>query len=78
MKVRPTGWCLLGLAKRLNFLLDEFSYKIDYNPVSVADLHATMLHQLGLDHHKLTIPVQGLDLKLTGVEPCKIIRDILA
>ncbi len=57
---------------------DEFSYNIDENPVSVADLHATMLHQLGLDHHKLTIPVQGLDLKLTGVEPCKVIRDILA
>ncbi len=57
---------------------DEFSYNIAENPVSVADLHATMLHQLGLDHHKLTMPFQGLDLKLTGVEACKVIKDILA
>lgn len=57
---------------------DDFSYNVAENPVSVADLHATMLHQLGIDHHKLSIPFQGLDLKLTGVEPCKVIKDIIA
>ena len=56
---------------------DDFSYNIAENPVSVADLHATMLHQLGIDHHKLSIQFQGLDLKLTGVEPCKVIKDII-
>lgn len=56
---------------------DDFCYNVAENPVSVADLHATMLHQLGIDHHKLTFPFQGLDQKLTGVEPCKVIKDIL-
>lgn len=57
---------------------DDFCYNVAENPVSVADLHATMLHQLGINHHKLTFPFQGLDQKLTGVDPCKVIKDILA
>ena len=57
---------------------DDFCYNIAENPVSVADLHATMLHQLGIDHHKLTFPFQGLDQKLTGVEPCKVVKGIIA
>lgn len=57
---------------------DDFCYNVAENPVSVADLHATMLHQLGIDHHKLTFPFQGLDQKLTGVDPCKVIKDIIA
>lgn len=57
---------------------DEFSYNIAENPVHVRDLHATMLHQLGIDHHKLTFPFQGLDQKLTGVEPTKVIRGIIS
>ncbi|MGY8687299.1 MAG: DUF1501 domain-containing protein, partial [Verrucomicrobiales bacterium] len=48
------------------------------DPVSVRDLHATMLHQLGIDHGKLTFPFQGLDQKLTGVEPAKVVHQILA
>ena len=57
---------------------DEMSYNIVENPVHIRDLHATLLHSLGLDHHKLTFKFQGLDQKLTGVEPAKIITDLFA
>ena len=57
---------------------DEFSYNVAKDPVSVRDLHATMLHQLGIDHAKLTFPFQGLDQKLTGVEHARVVHDILA
>jgi len=57
---------------------DEFSYNIAENPVSVHDLHATMLHCLGIDHERFTYKSQGLDFKLTGVEPARVIREILA
>lgn len=57
---------------------DDFSYNVVENPVHVRDLHATMLHQLGIDHQKLTFPFQGLDQRLTGVEKCRVIKEILA
>ncbi len=57
---------------------DDFSYNIVQNPVAVRDLHATMLHQLGIDHEKLTFPFQGLDQRLTGVEPTRVVREVLA
>jgi len=57
---------------------DDFSYNILEKPVSVHDLHATMLHCLGIDHTRLTYKSQGLDMKLTGVEPSKVLKDILA
>ena len=57
---------------------DEFSYNIVENPVSAHDLHATMLHCLGIDHNRLTFKTQGLDMKLTGVEPAKVIKELLA
>ena len=57
---------------------DDFSYNVVQNPVAVRDLHATMLHQLGIDHERLTFPYQGLDHRLTGVEPSRVITDILA
>ncbi|MFN6054073.1 MAG: DUF1501 domain-containing protein, partial [Planctomycetia bacterium] len=44
---------------------------------TVHDLHATMLHQLGIDHEAFTFKFQGLDAKLTGVEPCKVMKDVL-
>jgi len=55
---------------------DEFSYNIVNDPVSVHDLHATMLHLLGMNHERFTFRHQGLDQRLTGVEPSKIIREI--
>ena len=54
------------------------SYNIAENPVHVHDLHATILHQLGLDHEKLVFKYQGLDQRLTGVEPAHVVQDILA
>ena len=57
---------------------DDFSYNIDENPVHVRDLHATMLHQLGIHHEKLTFPFQGLDQRLTGVEKASVVKGILA
>jgi hypothetical protein len=44
----------------------------------VRDLHATMLHLLGVDHKKLTFKHQGLDVRLTGVEPAKVVKGVLA
>ena len=57
---------------------DDFSYNIVDNPVHVRDLHATMLHLLGIDHHRLTFPFQGLDQKLTGVEHCRVVEELIA
>jgi len=56
---------------------DDFGYNITEKPVHISDLHATLLHQLGIGHHKLTFKYQGLDQKLTGVTPRKIISDLL-
>jgi len=57
---------------------DEFSYNVVKDPVPIRNLHATMLHQLGIDHERLTFPFQGLDQRLTGVETARVIREILA
>ena len=46
---------------------DEFGYNVIENPVHVNDLHATMLHLLGLDHKRLTVRHQGRDMRLTDV-----------
>jgi hypothetical protein len=46
---------------------DEFGYKALEQPVSVHDLHATMLHLLGMDHKKLTYRFNGRDIRLTDV-----------
>ena len=56
---------------------DDFSYNIAEKPVSAHDLHATMLHCLGIDHERLTYKSQGLDFRLTGVEPSQVIHEIL-
>lgn len=46
---------------------DDFSYNIVRDPVHVHDLHATLLHLLGLDHKRLTFRTQGRDYRLTDV-----------
>jgi uncharacterized protein (DUF1501 family) len=56
---------------------DELGYHAQENVVHVRDLHATMLHLLGLDHRRLSVKYQGLDMKLTGVEPARVVRDVL-
>lgn len=57
---------------------DEFGYHAVQDVVHVRDLHATMLHLLGIDHARFTVEYQGLDSKLTGVEPAKPVKAILA
>ena len=56
---------------------DDFSYNIAENPVSVNDLHATMLHLLGIDHLKLTFKFQGRHYRLTDIAG-NIIPELLA
>jgi hypothetical protein len=57
---------------------DDFSYNIVKDSVHIRDLHATILHLLGIDHERLIYRYQGLDQRLTGVEPAKVIKDLLA
>jgi uncharacterized protein (DUF1501 family) len=57
---------------------DDFSYNITRDPVHVRDLHASVLHLLGFDHERFTVRSQGLDQRLTGVEPAKVIKELLA
>ena len=56
---------------------DDFSYNTADNPVHVRDLHATVLHLLGIDHQRFTFRSQGLDFRLTGVESSKVVHEIL-
>jgi hypothetical protein len=56
---------------------DDFSYNVAENPVQVRDLHATILHQLGIEHERFGYRFQGLDFRLTGVEPARVVRDLL-
>jgi len=57
---------------------DELGYNSVQDVVNVRDLHATMLHLLGIDHHRFSVKHQGLDMRLTGVEPARVVYDILA
>lgn len=56
---------------------DDFGYNIEENPVHVHDLHATMLHLLGIDHERLTYRFQGRDFRLTDVAG-KVVKEVLA
>ena len=56
---------------------DDFSYNIVQDPVHIRDFHATVLHQLGFDHERFTFKHQGLDQKLTGVLPARVIKDLI-
>ena len=57
---------------------DEMSYNIVKDPVHIRDLHATILHQMGIDHDRMSFKFQGLDQRLTGVVPAKVVKGILA
>ena len=57
---------------------DEFSYNIVKDPVHIRDFHATVLKLLGFDHERFTYRYQGLDQKLTGVLPARVIPELLA
>ena len=57
---------------------DDFSYNVVENPVHVNDFNATILHLMGIDHERFTFKFQGLDQRLTGVEPQRVVSEILA
>ncbi|MFV1964399.1 MAG: DUF1501 domain-containing protein [Pirellulaceae bacterium] len=57
---------------------DDFSYNIVENPVHIHDMNATILHCLGIDHRRLSYKVQGLDMRLTGVEDHNPVDAVLA
>lgn len=57
---------------------DELGFNAAEGRVHVRDLHATLLHQLGFDHERFTYPFNGLDARLTGVEPARVVKQLLA
>jgi len=56
---------------------DEFGHSVVQNPVSVHDFHATILHLLGLHHEKLFFTRSGLEERLTGFTPPRVVSDIV-
>ena len=56
---------------------DEFGFAAEKNPVSLHDLHATILHLMGLDHERLTYRYAGRDFRLTDVSG-EVVRELLA
>ena len=56
---------------------DEYGYRVVENPVTIHDLHATMLHLLGIDHVGLTYRFSGRDIRLTDVHG-RVIQEVLA
>jgi hypothetical protein len=56
---------------------DELGYRSVTDVVSMHDLHATMLHLCGIDHERFSVKFQGLDARLSGVEPANIVKALL-
>jgi hypothetical protein len=56
---------------------DDLGYNAAEDVVHVRDLHATMLHLLGIDHRRFSVKYQGLDMRLTGVEESHVVNGIL-
>ncbi len=56
---------------------DELGYHAEEDVVNVRDMHATMLHQLGINSERFSVKHQGLDMRLTGVEKARVVKDIL-
>jgi uncharacterized protein (DUF1501 family) len=56
---------------------DDFGFRAVENPVHVHDLHATMLHLLGLDHERLTFRHAGRDFRLTDVQG-RVVKNLIA
>ncbi|MDX2036211.1 MAG: DUF1501 domain-containing protein [Isosphaeraceae bacterium] len=74
-----TMWMAGGGAKGgvIHGETDDFSYNIIKDPVHIRDFHATVLRLLGFDHERFSFRHQGLEARLTGVEPAKIIKDLI-
>lgn len=79
----PRNYCMWlaggGIKKGITYgETDDFSYNPVKDPVTINDLNATILHCLGINHEKFSYKFQGLDQRLTGVEPSKVVKGILA
>ena len=59
-------------------LTDDFSYNVVENPVKAVDINNTILHCLGIDNSRLSVKVQGLDARITGVEECRLLEELLS
>jgi hypothetical protein len=57
---------------------DDLGYHAAKDVVHVRDLHATMLHCLGIDHERFSVKHQGLDMRLSGVEEARVVKAVLA
>ena len=56
---------------------DEFGYSVASDPVHIRDLHATILELLGVDAQRFSFRAQGLDFRLVGVEPSRVVDQVL-
>jgi hypothetical protein len=57
---------------------DDFCYNVVKDPVHVRDFNATVLRLLGMNHERFTFKFQGLEQKLTGVVPAKVVTGLIA
>ena len=57
---------------------DDFCYNVAGHGVHIRDLNATILHSLGIDHQRLTFKFQGLEQRLTGVEPARVVGELFS
>jgi uncharacterized protein (DUF1501 family) len=57
---------------------DEFGFQAVENKVHVHDLHATLMRLIGFDHERFTYRYAGLDYRLTGVNDCNVVKELLA
>jgi len=75
-----TMWMAGGGAKggTIHGETDDFSYNIVKDPVHVHDFHATVMRLLGYDHERFSFKYQGLDQRLTGVLPSRVVPEIIA
>jgi hypothetical protein len=74
-----TMWMAGGGAKagQIYGETDDFSYNIVKDPLHISDFHATIMHLMGYNHERLTYKFQGLDQKLTGVLPAKVVKELI-
>jgi hypothetical protein len=56
---------------------DEFGFRAVENRVNIHDLHATLLHQMGIDHQRLTYRFSGRDYRLTDVHG-RVLKELIA
>ena len=65
VNVRPVG------------VTDDFSYNVVQDPVKIADINTTVLQCLGIDNQRMSVKFQGLDARVTGVEECRVLKELL-